>query len=130
MSSRRWRCRARLCCRWSKRWSAGAGSTRAGQRGKARSAEGRPFTKTGLHRLLTNITCIGKVRYKDETHDGEQPAIVDLDVWQQVQALLGRNGRTGGARNQFGALLKGIVRCVPCGCAMIATHTTRKGNKR
>src|SRR5262249_24388826 len=47
-------------------------------------------------------------------------------------ALLQRNGRTGGApvRNQFGALLKGLLRCAPCGCAMTPTHTTRKGNKR
>jgi site-specific DNA recombinase len=55
---------------------------------------------------------------------------VDSEVWQRVQALLGRNARTGGVRNQFGALLKGIVRCSPCGCAMVATHTTRKGNRR
>jgi site-specific DNA recombinase len=49
-----------------------------------------------------------------------------------VQALLGRNGRSGGAdvRNKFGALLKGILRCVPCGCAMTPTHATKDGNKR
>jgi site-specific DNA recombinase len=48
-----------------------------------------------------------------------------------VQALLLRNGRTGGApvRNQFAAILKGLLRCVPCGCAMTPSHTT-KGAKR
>jgi site-specific DNA recombinase len=48
-----------------------------------------------------------------------------------VQALLLRNGRTGGApvRNQFGAVLKGLLRCVPCGCAMTPSHTT-KGDRR
>jgi site-specific DNA recombinase len=48
-----------------------------------------------------------------------------------VQALLLRNGRTGGApvRNQFAAILKGLLRCVPCGCAMTPAHTT-KGAKR
>jgi hypothetical protein len=53
------------------------------------------------------------------------------DTWQQVQALLQRNGRTGGAlvRNKFGAFLKGILRCKPCGCAMTPSHSTR-GNKR
>ncbi len=99
---------------------------------KGRERGGKPFTKTSLHKLLTNITYIGKIRYKNEIHDGEHDAIVDPAIWQRVQALLQRNGRTGGAlvRNKFGALLKGMLRCVPCGCAMTPTHTTKDGNKR
>lgn len=92
---------------------------------------GRPFTKTSLHRLLTNPIYAGQVRYKEEVHAGEQPAIVDAETFRRVQTLLLRNGRTGGApvRNQFGAILKGLLRCVPCGCAMTPAHTT-KGAKR
>jgi site-specific DNA recombinase len=99
---------------------------------KGRERGGKPFTKTNLHKLLTNITYAGKIRYKNEIHDGEHAAIVDPATWQRVQALLQRNGRTGGAlvRNKFGALLKGMLRCVPCGCAMTPTHTTKDGNKR
>jgi site-specific DNA recombinase len=106
----------------NKRWQTRKGPERGG----------RPFTKTSLHRLLTNVAYVGKVRYKDEVHDGEHPAIVDPGVWQQVQNLLQRHGRTGGApvRSQFEALLKGLLRCVPCGCAMSPSHTTRKGVKR
>jgi len=33
-------------------------------------------------------------------------------------------------RNRFGVLLKGLIRCVPCGCGMVPTHTTKNGNKR
>jgi Recombinase zinc beta ribbon domain len=53
-------------------------------------------------------------------------------VLQRVQAILQRNGRTGGAlvRNKFGALLKGILRCAPCGCTMAPSHSTKGGNKR
>ncbi len=74
---------------------------------------GSQFTKATLFRLLTNVTYIGKLGYKDEINEGEQDAIIDADVWQKVQSLLRRNGRTGGieARNKFGALLKGILRC-------------------
>jgi site-specific DNA recombinase len=45
---------------------------------------------------------------------------------QKAQALLRRNGCTGGApvRNQFGSLLKGLLRC----CAMTPSHT-KKGVK-
>jgi site-specific DNA recombinase len=105
----------------NKRWVTRAGRERGGD----------GFTKTNLHRLLTNVIYLGKVRYKDEVHDGEQPPIIDLTVFQRVQELLRRNGRTGGApvRNQFGAILKGLLHCVPCGCAMTPTHTT-KGAKR
>jgi site-specific DNA recombinase len=106
----------------NKRWQTRKGPERGG----------RPFTKTSLHRLLTNVAYVGKVRYKDEVHAGEHPPLVDPGVWQQVQNLLQRHGRTGGisVRNQFGALLKGLLRCVPCGCAMTPTHTTRKGRRR
>jgi site-specific DNA recombinase len=106
----------------NKRWQTRKGHVRGGL----------PFTKTSLHRLLSNIAYIGKVRYKDEVHDGEHPVIVDPVVFQRVQGMLRRNGNTGGApiRNQFGALLKGLIRCAPCGSAMTPTHTTRKGGKR
>jgi site-specific DNA recombinase len=94
---------------------------------KGRDLGGRTFTKTTLHQLLTNVAYIGKVRYKSEVHEGEHDAIVDANTWQKVQTLLRRNGRSGGAqvRNQFGALLKGILRCTPCGCAMTPAHTKR-----
>lgn len=105
----------------NKSWTTRAGRQRGGQ----------PFTKTSLHRLLTNVVYAGKVRYKDEVHDGEHTALLDSDTFQRVQALLLRNGRTGGApvRNQFGAVLKGLLCCVPCGCAMTPAHTT-KGDRR
>ena len=78
--------------------------------------------------LLTNVTYIGKVKYKDEIHDGEHEAIIDDDLWRRVQAKLKHNGRTGGAmvRNKFGALLKGLLHCVPCDCAMTPTHATQE----
>ena len=108
---------------WSnKRWTTRKGTSRGGL----------PFTKTSLFKLLTNVTYIGKLRYKNEVHDGEHAAIISPELWQRVQSLLQHNGRTGGAsvRNQFGAILKGLLRCVPCDCAMSPSHSTRKGTKR
>jgi site-specific DNA recombinase len=93
---------------------------------------GSPFTKATLFRLLTNVTYIGKLAYKDEINEGEHEAIITPEVWQKVQSLLRRNGRTGGvdARNKFGAMLKGILRCACCDCSMTPTHTTKNGAKR
>ena len=84
---------------------------------KGRERGGKPFDRTTLYRLLTNVAYAGKIRYKHEVHAGEHPAIVEADTFASVQALLRRNGRTGGAavRNQFGALLKGLIRRAPAG---------------
>lgn len=89
---------------------------------------GKPFDKNSLFKLLTNVAYLGKVKYKTEVHEGEHDAIVDAEVWQRVQQLLTRNGRTGGAavRNKYGALLKGLLHCAPCGCSMGHTYSTRR----
>jgi site-specific DNA recombinase len=99
---------------------------------KGRERGGRPFTTTNLYRLLTNVAYVGNVRYKQEVHVGEHQGIIDPKVWQRVQILLRRNGRTGGAvvRNRFGALLKGLLHCVPCGCSMTPSHCKKNGTTR
>ncbi len=105
----------------TKRWTTRKGNERGG----------RPFDKTSLYRLLSNVVYLGKVRYKDEIHDGEHEAIVDEDAWQRVQQMLRSNGRSGGmhVRNKYGALLKGLLYCKPCARAMTHTYTS-KGNRR
>jgi site-specific DNA recombinase len=92
---------------------------------------GRPFTKGSLYQLLTNVTYVGQIRYRKEVHPGEQPAIVDRAVWQRVQARLAENGRARWVeqRSRSRALLQGLLRCRPCGCAMTPAHVTH-GNKR
>jgi site-specific DNA recombinase len=107
-------------------WCNKQSSTRHG-----RVRGGRPFTKGSLYQLLTNVTYNGQVRYKSEVHPGEQPAIVDPGIWQQVQALLAHNGQAQAValRTRSRALLQGLLRCRPCGCAMTPAHVTR-GNKR
>ncbi len=106
----------------NKRWTTRKGNERGG----------KGFTKTSLYALLTNVTYAGKVRHKKDAFDGAHQAILDAALWQKVQATLSRNGQTGGAlvRNKFGALLKGILRCSACDCAMSPTHTNRNGNRR
>jgi site-specific DNA recombinase len=97
---------------------------------KERRMGGNPFTKTNLHKLLTNATYAGKLRYKAELHNGEHAAIVDPVKWQKVQELLKRNRHQGSTeRIGSGAILKGLLHCRPCGCAMTPTHAT-KGGKR
>jgi site-specific DNA recombinase len=103
----------------NKRWRTRNGSLRGG----------KPFTRNTLHQLLTNVTYRGQIRYKQETHPGEHAAIVDPSTWEKVQALLQGNRPRHGTRLGNGALLQGRLRCVPCGCPMIGSHTT-KGSRR
>jgi site-specific DNA recombinase len=81
--------------------------------------------------LLTNVTYIGQVRYHREVHRGEQPAIVEPEIWQDVQALLAHNGkaRASALRSRSRALLQGLLYCRPCGCAMTPAHVNN-GNRR
>jgi site-specific DNA recombinase len=49
---------------------------------------GRPFKKTSLERLLTNVLYLGKVSYQRQVYTGEHEAIVGQDVWERTQELL------------------------------------------
>jgi site-specific DNA recombinase len=106
--------------------------TKSWQTRQGHQCGGRPFTKTNLSRLLTNITYLGKVRYKDEIHQGEQPALIDQGMFDRVQVLLRSHGPilSAPAPGRFIALLKGLLRCTPCGCAMTPSQTTRQRKRR
>jgi site-specific DNA recombinase len=97
---------------------------------KGETRGGRPFDKTTLYRLLTSRTYAGLVTYHEEVYPGEHAAIVDKELWERVRAVLGRNGKTGGAavRNRYGALLKGLLHCSCCRCAMIHTYSVKGGD--
>jgi len=96
---------------------------------KGQRLGGRPFNKASLYSLLTNPIYTGKLTHKGALYDGEHEAIVEQDLFDKVQALLRLNGRTGGVevRNKYGALLRGLLRCKTCQCAM--THTFTKGRR-
>jgi len=104
----------------TKRWQTRKGHFRGGQ----------PFTKSSLHHLLTNPVYLGKVRYKKEVHPGEHPAIIPTDIWQQVHDLLGQQGPGTTERTESHALLKGILRCKPCGFAMTPSFSAKNGGQR
>jgi site-specific DNA recombinase len=97
---------------------------------KGRELGGKSFNKTRLFRLLTNTIYTGNVDFKGTIYiyNGEHEAIIDADIWHRVQETLQRNGRSGGkrVRNKYGALLKGILYCTPCGTGMVHTYTSRK----
>ena len=101
----------------TKRWTSAKGKTMGG----------RPFDKSNLNYLLMNETYIGRVRHHDTSFEGLHDAIIDAETWERAQHLLRRNGRTKGSvtRNNYHALLKGLLRCKACDAPMTHTACTR-----
>jgi site-specific DNA recombinase len=99
LDQRRWR---------TKRWRTRKGHERGGRR----------FTRNHLRQLLGNVTYIGQIRYRNEVHPGEYPALIDPTTFDQVQALLRRNRQAAGLRLGQATLLQGILYCRQCGTAM------------
>jgi len=98
---------------------------------KGKERGGKPFHRASLHRLLTNVLYAGKLTYKDEVVDGEHPAIISPELFERVQSLLRRNGHSGGAsfRNKHGALLRNLLVCGSCNCAMVHAFTQKRQNR-
>jgi site-specific DNA recombinase len=98
---------------------------------EGRQRGGAQFDKSTLQKMLTNVAYLGKTTYKGDIFDGEHEAIIDEDIFGQVQGLMRRNRFSGGkyVRNKSAALLKGLVRCKHCGCGMSHHFATRE-NKR
>jgi DNA invertase Pin-like site-specific DNA recombinase len=77
---------------------------------KRKMSGGIAFTYGPLAYLLKNRTYLGETGHKGSWFPGEHEAIVDRDVFDQVQQLLKANslGRTG-RRQRNGALLAGLI---------------------
>ena len=60
---------------------------------------GAAFTKASLHKLLTNVTYLGQVKYKDEVHPGQHDSIVPKKLFREVQQRLRQNRRCDGSVN-------------------------------
>ncbi len=111
-------------------WTNKAWTTKAGK-----AMGGNRFDKSTLFHLLTNVAYLGKVTHKGDIYDGQHDAIIDQTIFEQVGTMLKANRTVEGRgdRNQYGALLKGIIRCKACNCAMIhhyAAKQTKSGAER
>jgi site-specific DNA recombinase len=90
---------------------------------------GIPFTRGSLAHLLRNRFYIGEVNFRGECLSGEQPAIVERDLFEAVQAKLAEqvnNHKTGRMRSE--ALLAGYI-FDDRGNRMTPSHVRRRGIK-
>jgi DNA invertase Pin-like site-specific DNA recombinase len=57
---------------------------------------GQLFDRNAVYRLLNNRILIGEVYYDGEWHRGQHTPIVDLELWDQVHAVLAQRARRKG----------------------------------
>jgi hypothetical protein len=103
----------------TKSWTTKKGTTRAGG----------PWNKAHIYRLLNNPLYVGEVAHGEDRYPGEQEPIVSRRLWEQAHAILSQQyrAREVQTRTKTEALLRGILRCAHCGCAMGPTFTRRRG---
>ena len=89
---------------------------------------GGPFSKSALRALLGNILYIGSIRHKGTEYPGEQPPIIDREVWASVKERLELNGchQKGRRHEKQNAVLHGLLYCGRCGAPMKPTFTRQR----
>lgn len=97
-----------------------------------KTATGQPFNKNSIRRILQNKKYLGYYTYKGEVISRCIPQIISDELFEEVQAMLKRNGQVPGkfkAKTDF--LLSTKLFCGYCGHMMIGTTGTSayKGKK-
>ena len=69
------------------------------------------FGRGPLNLILKNKIYIGKIKHKDAVYKGEHDAIIDVDIFEQVQSLIAANNRdkATSASAKSPSLLAGLI---------------------
>ncbi|PSL17245.1 recombinase family protein [Shimia abyssi] len=97
---------------------------------------GNPFSRGQIYALLCNPIYIGKIRHKAWVWDGQHDAIIDKELWDQIQDKLksasarprSRNGLANSHTKNGTAPLSGKLRD-ETGDRLTPTHTKRHGRR-
>jgi len=101
-----------------------------------RTQGGNPFSRGQIYALLRNPIYIGKIRHKTKIWEGQHEAIIEIGLWDQVQAKLQHasarpRSKVGSASNYSrteAASLTGKLRD-EVGDRLTPTHTKRHGRR-
>jgi site-specific DNA recombinase len=76
-----------------------------------RTFGGMPYSRGGLYKLLKNEVYIGRIAHREESYVGQQPAIIEPEMWARVSALLANNnqGQRTRGRKVASSTLVGIL---------------------
>jgi hypothetical protein len=93
------------------------------------TSRGHRIDKKFIYRMLNNRVYIGEAVHKGASYPGEHAAIIDIETWDKVHAILTESPRKRAAQTRADtpALLRGLL-YGPDGAAFSPTHT-RKGGR-
>lgn len=91
---------------------------------------GLPFSKSNIGSILSNPVYAGKTKHKDKVYSGNHEAIVTLEQWETVQALIVERKIENKRHNhqKCPALLNGLL-FDGDGNKLTSHHANKKGNK-
>ena len=89
---------------------------------------GRPIARGALYLMLQNRIYRGEITHRGASYPGEHPAIVEQDLWDQVQSVVAQNRveRAIGTRAKQPSLLGGFV-FDATGQRLSPTYAIKKG---
>lgn len=95
--------------------------------------KGNKFGKNTVERILKNPLYIGKVTHKNSVYPGQHEAIISEEVFNLVQVIFAKDRKEKVflpiSRISSPPLLKSVINCGCCGCAMSPTYTSKDNKK-
>ncbi len=88
------------------------------------------FSRGMLYNLLSNPIYIGKIRHKDIVHDGLHEGIINVELWDAVQAKLAENRAAPYARREETSSYPLLGKLYDAAGVALATNHAKKGGKR
>lgn len=92
---------------------------------------GTEFTKNGVYWVLQNPIYAGGIRQHGRVYEGRHEAIIDPELFDEVQRLLEHNGIHPKRRRdkpKFTFMLDGLVRCGCCSASMSPSWSIGRSN--
>lgn len=92
--------------------------------GREEQVGAKRFRDDGIRLILINPIYRGAVRFEGQEYPGNHEALVPEDLWENANAAIIKvqQPKAPGVlvhRDKHGNMLKGILRCGHCGCAMV-----------
>jgi site-specific DNA recombinase len=104
---------------------------RQGIHSKVRGHKGGcSFSRGTLYRILSNPIYIGQIRHKGTCHPGQHEAIIDHELWEQVQKLMASNSaeHKSSSCNTVSSPLTNKLFDVS-GERLVSVHVNKKGRR-
>ncbi len=95
-----------------------------------RQTGGRPMARGALYLMLQNRIYRGEIVHKDQSYAGQHAAIIQQNLWDEVQNTLASNRveRKNGVRAREPSLLAGLI-LDGAGERMTPTHANKNGRR-